>query len=208
MQKIYGALAVLIAILSVIYFIWRVDALDRNFQDEMIQVGLMISRYEAKAQFIEHYLPQVRQFNRSDLTAQRILSVVYENSLWCRLEPELVLAVIQVESQFNPRACSEAGALGLMQVMPVTGVYVGSRLGIWIGSDEDIYDIENNVRIGCVFLADCINRMGEHNGLGFYYAGRYRNHYQVYNDQVNTARQDWDRLAALKMRAEPDADGE
>lgn len=182
---------ILFFIIAIGYFSLRVGDLDKNFQKEMHELSLMMSRYEIKAQFIEHYMPMVVEHTESDINAKRILAAVYENSQWCKLDPELVLSVITVESAFNPRATSKVGAIGLMQVMPLTGVYVGSRLGIWIERDEDLYEIETNIQIGCVFLKDCIDRLGEYNGQGFYYAGRYRKRYKEYNDKIAAARKIW-----------------
>lgn len=57
---------------------------------------------------------------------------------------ELVDAVIQVESDWNPYAVSRKGAAGLMQLMPATAI----RFGV-----EDRFDIEQNVRGGVAYLA-------------------------------------------------------
>lgn len=192
MNKTLTAINIIFLVLCVAFFCWRVGELDKNFQKEMYEVSLLISKYEVKAQFINKYLPMVEKYTQSGITAKRILAAVYENSLWCKLDPELILAVITVESQFCPRARSEAGAIGLMQLMPLTGIYVGNRLGIWIGCDDDLYNIETNIQIGCVFLADCIRQHGDFNGKGFYYAGRYAKHYQEYNDKIAAARVIWD----------------
>ena len=56
---------------------------------------------------------------------------------------ELVAAVIQVESDWNPYAVSEKGAAGLMQLMPETA----SRFGVL-----DRFDIEENIRGGVAYL--------------------------------------------------------
>lgn len=57
---------------------------------------------------------------------------------------ELVDAIIQVESAWNPYAVSVKGAAGLMQLMPATAIRFGVR---------DRFDIEENVRGGVAYLA-------------------------------------------------------
>lgn len=57
---------------------------------------------------------------------------------------ELVDAIIQVESDWNPYAVSVKGAAGLMQLMPATAM----RFGV-----EDRFDIEENIRGGVAYLA-------------------------------------------------------
>lgn len=64
---------------------------------------------------------------------------------------ELVDAVIQVESDWNPYAVSSKGAAGLMQLMPATA----SRFGV-----ADRFDIEENIRGGVAYLAWLIRLFG------------------------------------------------
>ena len=61
------------------------------------------------------------------------------------VDPVLVRAVIQVESNFEPRCVSHKGARGLMQLMPETARRYGVR---------DIFDVEQNIRGGIRYLAD------------------------------------------------------
>jgi soluble lytic murein transglycosylase-like protein len=191
MKRIITIIALGVAIVVIALLSWQMIALRRNVQERMDVVNLMISRYEAKAQFIEDYLPAVNTYTGSEITAKRILSAVYENSLQYDLSPELILAVIKVESEFNPKAYSDAGAIGLMQLMPITGRYVGRSLGLWIDGKEDLYDIEKNIQIGTVFLKECIERLGEQRGLGYYYAGRNTKYYHLYTRRVAAARKLW-----------------
>ena len=60
------------------------------------------------------------------------------------LDPALVMAVIQVESAFNPRAVSHKGAQGLMQIVPVTATHLGLK---------NPMDPEANLRAGIRYLA-------------------------------------------------------
>ena len=80
----------------------------------------------------------------------RIARVILEESLATALDPLLVLAVIRVESAYDPRAVSPAGAQGLMQLMPPTmrEQVLRSRLG-----KGDPLDPIANVRAGVRYLA-------------------------------------------------------
>ncbi|MDM0030156.1 lytic transglycosylase domain-containing protein [Variovorax saccharolyticus] len=60
------------------------------------------------------------------------------------LDTRLVLALIQVESGFDPKALSSAGAIGLMQLMPVTAKRFGA---------SDAWDVDENLMAGCKFLS-------------------------------------------------------
>lgn len=68
------------------------------------------------------------------------------------VEPNLLRAVIVVESGFNPGAISKRGAVGLMQLMPATA----ARFGV-----SDRYDPRQNVRGGALYLGFLINRFGQ-----------------------------------------------
>src|SRR5512147_2130874 len=61
----------------------------------------------------------------SDSVRERYEPLVLEHSQKHGLRPELVRAVIQVESGYNPRALSPKGAMGLMQLMPETARVLG-----------------------------------------------------------------------------------
>lgn len=74
------------------------------------------------------------------------------------LEPALVLAVIEVESRFDPFAVSHKGALGLMQILPSTGAPIARRLGIPWRGPQTLFDPHANVRIGVAYLRELIDR--------------------------------------------------
>ncbi len=67
------------------------------------------------------------------------------------ISADLVRAVIQVESGFNPRARSVKGAMGLMQLMPATA----RELGV-----TDAYDPAQNIRGGVAYLKQLLTRYG------------------------------------------------
>ena len=81
-----------------------------------------------------------------------------------RIRPDLVRAVIQVESAFNPRAVSPKGAMGLMQLMPATA----ARYGV-----SDPFNPADNIRAGVTYLRNLLDRYAhnEHLALAAYNAG-------------------------------------
>ncbi len=74
-----------------------------------------------------------------------ILRHVHREAHRAKLEPELVLAVIHVESNFDRFAISSAGARGLMQIMPFWLDEIG-RPG------DNLFHIRTNLRFGCTIL--------------------------------------------------------
>jgi len=93
----------------------------------------------------------------------RIARAVLRYSAKYELDPELVTAVILVESSALPSARSPKGAMGLMQVMPA--MLEPLRL---VGNSTTV---ESNIEAGCLILADNIRRMGEADGILAYFWG-------------------------------------
>jgi len=95
----------------------------------------------------------------------RILTRVHHEAAIAGLEPELVLAVIEVESNFDSYAVSVAGALGLMQVMPFWRNEIGRP-------DDNLIRLDTNLRYGCTILkfyldkekGDLRRALGRYNG--------------------------------------------
>lgn len=75
-------------------------------------------------------------------------------------ERALVLAVIRQESSFDARAISPSGALGLMQLMPITARRTASGLGLRYVSSRLTGDPDYNVQLGSAYLASLLNDFG------------------------------------------------
>jgi len=94
-----------------------------------------------------------------------ILTLVHMEAARVELPPELVLAVIEVESNFDRYAVSVAGALGLMQVMPFWLNEIGRP-------DDNLLHTDTNLRYGCTILrfyldkekGDLRRALGRYNG--------------------------------------------
>jgi len=93
-----------------------------------------------------------------------LVSVHYEAKR-AGLDPQLVLGVIQVESNFRKYAISRAGAMGFMQVMPFWIQLIGRN-------DDNLFHLRTNLRFGCVILrhyldqenGDLYRALGRYNG--------------------------------------------
>ncbi|UCF06997.1 MAG: lytic transglycosylase domain-containing protein [bacterium] len=74
------------------------------------------------------------------------------------LPPDLILAVIREESAFDSKALSRAGARGLMQLMPATGLWIGRKLGKAELSTDDLFSVAFNIEAGMWYLGHLLNR--------------------------------------------------
>ncbi len=80
---------------------------------------------------------------------EEIQKIVDDAARKFKLSTQLVTAIIKVESNFNPRAVSSEGAIGLMQLMPATA----ERLGV-----KNAFDIRQNINAGCRYLKGLVDR--------------------------------------------------
>lgn len=107
-------------------------------------------RFDAEVWLLDKSL---RMAKFIDNPTQRIelLKAIHREANIAQIQPELILALIQVESGFDSYAISRVGAQGLMQVMP-----------FWrkeLGRDTDnLTDIDTNLRYGCTILRHYIDR--------------------------------------------------
>jgi soluble lytic murein transglycosylase len=74
------------------------------------------------------------------------------------VDPFLVAAIIREESQYDWRAVSRVGAIGLMQVMPATANAVAQRHHWPIVGREDLFDQETNIRIGARYVEQLLEQ--------------------------------------------------
>ena len=79
-------------------------------------------------------------------------AIIEKAAITASVEPNLLRAVIVVESGFNSRAVSKRGAVGLMQLMPATAI----RFGV-----SNPYDPRQNIHAGAQYLKFLIDRFGQ-----------------------------------------------
>jgi soluble lytic murein transglycosylase-like protein len=94
-----------------------------------------------------------------------IVRAAYRAAREVGLDPLLVLAVISIESRFNPIAESVVGAKGLMQIIPK---FHRAKLDE-LGGEEAVLDPESNIAVGTRILQEYVYRTGSlEGGLQFY----------------------------------------
>jgi hypothetical protein len=85
-------------------------------------------------------------------TRADIRRLVVEEAMNSHVPPSLAMAVAKVESDFQPKALSSAGARGVMQIMPATA------MGEYGVGAEELWDARLNVQLGIDFLEHLIGR--------------------------------------------------
>ena len=110
-----------------------------------------------------------------------LLKNVHREATRVELPPELVIAVIEVESSFNAFAISRAGAQGLMQVMPFWLDEIGQP-------DDNLVDMETNLRMGCTILKYYMDmEKNDLRGALARYNGSYGDIHHTYSNKVLNA---------------------
>jgi hypothetical protein len=106
-----------------------------------------------------------RRYKVAPEPVSRIVQEAWQLGQRSRLDPTLILAVMAVESSFNPFAQSTVGAQGLMQVM----TRIHDDKYVVFGGKHAAFDPLTNLRVGVQVLRDCIAQAGSvEGGLKFY----------------------------------------
>jgi len=91
--------------------------------------------------------------------------MVEANATRNNIDPDWVYGVMRQESAFVSDARSEAGALGLMQLMPRTGQMTGRRINLRLPNNTAILNVENNLKLGTSYLRTVLDVNNGHQVL-------------------------------------------
>ncbi|MFN2328991.1 MAG: lytic transglycosylase domain-containing protein [Chromatocurvus sp.] len=163
----------------------------RRFLEDMIAGSDSFQdRYAAEVWLVD-MSSRLSPFVTSEEQRLQLLNLIHRAALRSELSPELVLAVIEVESAFNRFAVSRAGAQGLMQVMPFWRREIGRP-------NDNLTDNATNLDYGCRILQFYIDREdGDlHRALAAYNGSsgsrRYSNKvYRVWQERWRTGPLPW-----------------
>jgi len=128
------------------------------------EVDTFPDRFEAEVWLTDMSRRLARQVSDPEERIE-ILTLVHYEASRVKLPPELILAVIEVESNFDRYAISVAGAIGLMQIMPFWLDEIGRP-------DDNLLHVDTNLRYGCTILryyydkekGDLRRALGRYNG--------------------------------------------
>ena len=120
-----------------------------------------------------------RRYRVAQDAAVQVVAAAFREGQRHGLDPTLILAVIAVESRFNPIAQSEQGALGLMQVVPRFHMDKIAASGV-----PSILVPEANIAIGALILKDAIRRGGSDAAGLQLYNGAFDDETRAYANRV------------------------
>ena len=130
--------------------------------------------------YIQKVIALIDRYNKSMPADMKynIANEIYEMSVkYSNLDVDLICATITHESAFtwNPKIVSRAGAMGLMQIMPATGMFLAEAEGIpWTSAEDVLFDPVYNIRLGSRYLSTLISMYNIEGGLAAYNGGERR----------------------------------
>ena len=152
-----------------------------------------VARYTLLAEFL------ARRYKVSPAVTLEFVQIAHAEGKRVGLDPLLVMAVIAVESSYNPIAESEVGAKGLMQIIPK---YHGDKLAEF-GGEKAVFNPESNIRVGTRILREYLARTGNLSIALQMYAGALEDSNDTYTNKVLAEKQRLQRVVATL--AEPPA---
>lgn len=154
------------------------------------------SRFRALAEFL------AKRYKVSQAITLDLVTMAHSAGHQVGLDPLLIIAVMAVESRFNPIAESVMGAKGLMQVIPKYHVEKFREFG---GEKYAVFDPETNILVGSRILKDYIAETGSLNAALQLYVGASSEQDDPYIGKVMTEKQ---RLQQVLRNSRTRADAE
>ena len=102
------------------------------------------NHYDAQVWLVSKDLPLSALIKDADQRL-KLLTLIHSEATLAKVSPEIVLALIEVESGFDSYAVSSAGAQGIMQVMPFWKKEIGRP-------EDNLINMQTNLRYGCTIL--------------------------------------------------------
>lgn len=137
-------------------------ALYKSVSDHAVPYLAFVTESEARA-WLDVMSKKMARRMPDRVQREEFLVTVHYEAKRAGLDPQMVLGLIQVESNFHKYAVSRVGARGYMQVMPFWSKLIGSQ-------EQNLFHLRTNLRYGCVILRHYLDI---ENGNLFRALGRY-----------------------------------
>jgi soluble lytic murein transglycosylase-like protein len=178
---LFGIALIIIVLVGIKYAInkqneMKIAELEKNILDMRSAISLdSIRQYSIQKviQIIDQYNTEMPRHQKYEI-AEELFAMTQK---YPNLNIDLLCATITHESAgtWDPEIVSPAGAMGLMQVMPATGMFVASYEDItWTSAEEILFNPTYNIRIGSRYLSSLIKLYDVDGGLAAYNGGEAR----------------------------------
>ena len=172
-----GPLALISPVMSAEELPWPIssdgdaDAIEHDMAGQLAHLNFMQALLDSHEQFsipgvsptqaqaLQSYI--ARKYRIAGNVTGALITTVFTVGREMNLDPQLLLAVIAIESRYNPYAESHMGAQGLMQVM--TRVHTDKFAAFGEGPLAALHPLAN-IQVGAQILSDCIKRRGSLDG--------------------------------------------
>lgn len=131
------------------------------------QAGLVETVLEREQRALAEFI--AKRWRIAESAATSFVSIAYRAGSRHSVDPVLILAVMAIESRYNPIAESVVGAKGLMQIIPK---YHLDKL-LDHGGEEALLDPEVNIHVGAQILREYTRRLGDQQAALQKYAGAF-----------------------------------
>ena len=121
--------------------------LRQELSNALGDANLLRAQYDRASRILDYSV-------KYDISA-KLAATIFDVALAERLDPDLAFRLVRLESNFNPRAVSRVGAIGLAQLMPSTAVQFERS-----ATREKLFDPNTNLRIGFRYLRRLIGQYG------------------------------------------------
>lgn len=144
-----------------------------------VHVAAEAQRHRALSEFL------AKRYRVSQAVTHDLVTIAHAAGQQIGVDPLLIIAVISVESRFNPIAESVAGAKGLMQIIPR---YHTDKFADF-GGVKAVFDPEANIVVGSQIIKEYLARTGNLNSALQLYVGAAGDQHSVYSGKVMTEKQ-------------------
>jgi soluble lytic murein transglycosylase len=158
-------------------FIIRYSQTVNRLRTEVVDLKYAMNTDSVRQHKLQKIIGIIKQYNpkMSSEEAYDIANTIHEMSIkYTNLDVDLLCAVITHESAktWDPRIVSPAGAMGLMQIMPVTGMFLARYEEItWTEPEEVLFNPVYNIRMGSRYLSCFMQEYNLEGALAAYNGG-------------------------------------